>query len=308
MRKKLMTIILAVSVALSMSLCAFAGSWQQDATGYWWQRDDGSYPAGGWEWIDDNGNGMAECYYFDPSGYCIINDVTPDGYIVDADGAWVVDGVIQMQATAAADTGSAASEVMPYKSIVDQYNNNDAYNLRLWRNGSPSIIDGGDYYEISDCQLYIDVIYDAALVESKKVGDTITVAGVPCKITSIETINNTKQYILDNGNMNSQYYCLFKDGNVYKADDSMDYIESTCVYDGAMRFRKDAVITTVSAYNPNSHSITTPEIYFYQPRDLSVRNSGYYIDSYDGPSLFLSGKIQVDDQGYVISLNEIFSP
>lgn len=51
-------------MAVAMSLTAYAGSWQKDETGYWWQNDDGSYLADGWQWLDGNG-------------------------------AWIVDGVVQ---------------------------------------------------------------------------------------------------------------------------------------------------------------------------------------------------------------------
>ncbi len=113
-----MTMVLSAAMVLSMSVCSFAGVWQQDATGYWWQRDDGSYPAGGWEWIDDNGNGMAECYYFDPNGYCLISTVTPDGYTVDVNGAWVVDDVIQMQAVNNGTGSTAASSDSAYGNAL----------------------------------------------------------------------------------------------------------------------------------------------------------------------------------------------
>lgn len=37
----------------------------------------------GWRWIN------GKCYYFDGSGVCLMNTRTPDGYQVDASGAWV---------------------------------------------------------------------------------------------------------------------------------------------------------------------------------------------------------------------------
>ena len=43
--------------------------------------------------------GPAECYYFDWNGYCLLNTVTPDGYRVNENGAWIVDGVVQVQTT-----------------------------------------------------------------------------------------------------------------------------------------------------------------------------------------------------------------
>ena len=49
----------------------------------------------GWQWIDGN------CYYLDPQGQnegaLYRNTTTPEGYAVDAEGRWVVNGVVQKQ-------------------------------------------------------------------------------------------------------------------------------------------------------------------------------------------------------------------
>ena len=86
------------AIALSAVLPAgraYAGEWRQDETGFWYQEDDGSYPINSWKWIDGNGDGIAECYFFDRSGYLAVNTTTPDGYTVDENGAWILDGVVQ---------------------------------------------------------------------------------------------------------------------------------------------------------------------------------------------------------------------
>ena len=100
MKKRLLTVAAVAVMSAMMSMTAFAGmgSWQQNETGWWWQRTDGSYPASEWKWIDGNGDGTVESYYFDQNGYLITNATTPDGYTVNADGAWVVDGVVQKRA------------------------------------------------------------------------------------------------------------------------------------------------------------------------------------------------------------------
>lgn len=91
MRKKLLVAAVAGLMALTLSMPVFAGEWKQDGTGWWYQNDDGGYPNNGWTWVD------GRCYYFTPEGYCLINTQTPDGYMVDASGAWIVDGVVQTQ-------------------------------------------------------------------------------------------------------------------------------------------------------------------------------------------------------------------
>lgn len=85
-----MALITSVLI-LTMAMTSFAGQWQENDQGWWYQNDDGSYPADGWQWI----NGKS--YYFDSHGYCLMDTVTPDGYTVDASGAWTVNGIVQIQ-------------------------------------------------------------------------------------------------------------------------------------------------------------------------------------------------------------------
>ena len=71
---------LAFLMAAGNVMPALAGSWQQDAAGWRWKNDDGSYHAGSWQWLDGNRDGVSECYYFAPNGYMLANTVTPDGF------------------------------------------------------------------------------------------------------------------------------------------------------------------------------------------------------------------------------------
>ena len=95
MKKKVVLLVTVMTVATAMSMTAYAGSWKQDATGWWWQNDDGSYPVSKWEWLDGNNDGVAESYCFDARGYMYADTVTPDNYTVNKDGQWTVDGVVQ---------------------------------------------------------------------------------------------------------------------------------------------------------------------------------------------------------------------
>ncbi|MBQ7796229.1 MAG: hypothetical protein IJ374_06695 [Lachnospiraceae bacterium] len=96
--KKFRLLFATVMMCFLMGLSSFAGTWKSDAVGWWYENDDGSYYVSCWQWIDGNNDGIAECYYFDPSGYCLMNTVTPDGCTVDVNGAWTVDGVVQTKA------------------------------------------------------------------------------------------------------------------------------------------------------------------------------------------------------------------
>ncbi len=91
----ILTAALAACLTIGMSVAAFAGSWGQNETGWWWNNNDGSYPVSTWKWIDGNQDGIAESYYFDENGYLLVNTKTPDGYTVNENGAWVENGQVQ---------------------------------------------------------------------------------------------------------------------------------------------------------------------------------------------------------------------
>ena len=87
--KQKMILGLAVGLSVLSAVPAFAGEWKQDTKGWWWQEDNGSYPTSAWKEI----NGRQ--YYFGADGYLLTNTITPDGYTVNGDGAWTVNGVVQ---------------------------------------------------------------------------------------------------------------------------------------------------------------------------------------------------------------------
>lgn len=80
-----------------------AGEWIQDASGWWYKYEDGSYPASCWkkidgEWYSFDGNGYMRSgqwyqegdswYYLNPDG-SMAHDTQIDGYTIDSDGKWV---------------------------------------------------------------------------------------------------------------------------------------------------------------------------------------------------------------------------
>lgn len=80
-----------------------SGAWLRDQTGWWYCNADKSYTMNNWQYINE------EWYYFDEYGYMetgwilwnsqwyyceesgvmYVNTITPDGYYVDRNGAWV---------------------------------------------------------------------------------------------------------------------------------------------------------------------------------------------------------------------------
>lgn len=94
-----------------MSMTALAG-WEQEGTN-WKYNDNGTYAINGWKWIDGNNDGIAESYYCDNNGI-LARDTTVEGYTVNSDGAWIVEGKIQTQGVAADIRNAGATNAGSY--------------------------------------------------------------------------------------------------------------------------------------------------------------------------------------------------
>lgn len=131
MKKKLVTLGFTVVSIFMFSTTAFAAGWKQDNVGWWYQNENGTYPQKEWKWIDGNGDGVSECYYFNPSGYCMMNTVTPDGFSVNENGEWAVNGVVQTQTRKQEKlTGEEAMDII-YNHNKNEYGSYDFYGLTL---------------------------------------------------------------------------------------------------------------------------------------------------------------------------------
>ena len=67
----------------------------------WFYFDADGYMVTGWRWIKGS-DGMERCYYFNEQsdgtkGAMLHGGTIPDGWQVDADGAWTLDGVVQLR-------------------------------------------------------------------------------------------------------------------------------------------------------------------------------------------------------------------
>ncbi len=93
--KRATAFTLTAALTISSVMPAFAAGWQQDAKGWWWKNDNASYPKNEWVWLDGNGDGVSECYYFDGNGYLVTNTTTPDGCSINADGQWTENGQVK---------------------------------------------------------------------------------------------------------------------------------------------------------------------------------------------------------------------
>ena len=80
---------LALAASLSFSTMTAFADWKQEGNTWKYQNSEGKYATSTWQWI----NGKSYC--FDSNGNMYANTTTPDGYTVNADGAWTVNGVVQ---------------------------------------------------------------------------------------------------------------------------------------------------------------------------------------------------------------------
>ena len=65
----------------------------------WFYMDGSGNMLTGWTWIAGP-DGLARCYYLNPvsdgsKGKAQLNGTTPDGYQLNKDGAWTVEGIVQ---------------------------------------------------------------------------------------------------------------------------------------------------------------------------------------------------------------------
>lgn len=102
MMKRIWLLLLTLLMSMTMSVTAFAGVWKTgegaNQNRWWYDNEDGTYAQNGWQWLDGNQDGIAECYYFDSTGWLLSDITTPDGYHVNEDGAWISAGGVETRA------------------------------------------------------------------------------------------------------------------------------------------------------------------------------------------------------------------
>ena len=167
--KRTTAFCIGLAFAAAAALPAYAGTWRQNAAGWWYQNDDGSYPAGGWQWIDGNGDGTAECYYFNPDGYMVFStDI--GGYHVNESGQWTIGEEVQRltvsgtASSSSAGSGSSASSGrdMSYaqycRGINSLWADATEYGIGyydIYLGVSPeTMTDLGDCWKVDDVQVY----------------------------------------------------------------------------------------------------------------------------------------------------------
>ena len=87
--KKILSFVLIIVFMLSINTLAIT---IQDSRYYYNNQD---YYKSCWQWLDLNNDGLYECYYFNVLGHMLKNTTTHDGFRVNENGEWIVDGVVQ---------------------------------------------------------------------------------------------------------------------------------------------------------------------------------------------------------------------
>lgn len=160
--KKIAALGLVIGVSVISNTCVFAaqemtqasdGSWRtlpgagietwvQDELGWYRKFEITTIPPiisvvdyVGWHWIDGNYDGVGECYYFGENHYILTDTVTPDGYTVNTDGAWIENGVVQTVGQNINDYYNKIKQMDELKSeknwkILEQYAEGDKIVIR----------------------------------------------------------------------------------------------------------------------------------------------------------------------------------
>ena len=103
----------------------YAG-WEQTGATWKYQNTDKTYMTNTWAWLDGNNDGISECYYFGADGIMLSNVTTADGFLVNADGQWVVNNVVQTKTTTEATviTTDQPETEAPTESSRSSYDDN----------------------------------------------------------------------------------------------------------------------------------------------------------------------------------------
>lgn len=293
MKKKIKNIIsISVAVTLLMPLPAFAAGWEQDSSGWRWENADGTYAMNSWVWDDWNNDDIQECYYFGADGYMLSNTVTPDGYFLNASGAWVVPGQTYMNI---------------YNTILPDLERHPIVTTEVDRNWFSTsrqkldFIDRGFYYELPDVKITATKKLDLSLVEGKNVGDHITLEGIEYTVTKIYegssyeiTPVNPEDYVhawewIDI----REDYCA--------AVESNDYTLQEVLYDGSLYFAKDAVIKVFlsQGFPITFREMTIPE--FMNMTEDTKSELAY-------PENYFYGRMTLDKNGLVTRFEQFFTP
>lgn len=255
-------------LSIVFSATAFAGQWASDNTGWWYDNGDGTYPSNTWQWIDGNGDGISECYYFDSTGYCLANGLTPDGYEVDTNGAWVINGIIQTQKgqDTSAETAVSISDDIAWQLVLVAHYVYDSFDTYPYaQTAFPINAHLSDLSLSQKCQLLYSYQYNCIdprfedtsdyeykMIKNEDLNEVIIELLGPASQVTIQTIRD-ENYIVRSGlGSNMTYYSYFNAtgdfgdaGSFYLSSDNVSF---------TMENGRLKVSGNVMQYNSNASS------------------------------------------------------
>ena len=165
MMKRIWKLVLTICVLTAcMASTAFAAGWTtgqgENSSRWWYDLGNEQYYGNAtseveWQWLDGNRDGIAGCYAFDSDGWMYAETATPDGYIVNADGAWTVDGTVQTMAVVAGYAGTRGQNPQTDtdgKRILIAYFSHTGTTEEAAR--EIQAVSGGDLFEITVANSY----------------------------------------------------------------------------------------------------------------------------------------------------------
>ena len=258
-----------LAFAAAAALPVHAGTWRQGASGWWYQNDDGSYPAGGWKWIDSDGDGTAECYYFYSDGYLACNNDI-GGYHVNEAGQWTVGSRVQKmtvpgQAATAASSSAEESTASSTAETASTTSSGRDMSYAQYCRGINSLWADGTEYGIG----YYDIYLGVSPETMTDLGDCWKVDGVqiyrPYEYgTESEAQEHLEQLIRDGsveysdgmGNISRNA------GGTYSIYGMDGVVFSYQVWSGSVYIRKDAQISYTN-YDSDKSVVAEPFETYY---------------------------------------------
>ena len=300
MKKRIaMTAAAAMMLAAFTSAPAFAGQWQSDAAGWWWQNDDGSYPANCWQWLDGNQDGIAECYYFDGTGYMLADTITPDGYQVDGNGAWTVNGAVQTQA-------AQTSQASQIRTVMNRYQQAD-YQAYVNVEGAA---DTGDSYEIQ-ALLCVPVTFTSDPLAGKKEGDILSYSvsdltgkTAEAKIAEESWLGGRELVAYGDWDYRSSYSDPSYGGDgKWHLVGSSDWEPAKEIYNGTLKLRKDAQVRILKDWISFDHITISAEDLISQTGEYGNR---WVADemNIDGKAYYCNYTLKLNSAGEIVEMEQ----
>ena len=219
------------------------GTWMEDSTGSWYRHTDGSYTAGGWEYIDGN------MYYFDREGYLVRNCLVADGgymYIVDQDGRMLRDTELTFNGSAYVIDGEGHVRTRAlYEAMYGSSNAGQAAGSQS-AGAQPAQVQAGSGWR-----------QDA-------VGSWFVKADGSYPVSAWENINEVWYYFDEQGYMATDRIQAYPDGTLrYLGSDGRPVTDTEVSYDGA-EYTVDAEGIATPKEAPKSEEELAAESYAAQ--------------------------------------------